>query len=428
MAKIDKFNKTTIEKIIPKQKQLEPGQQVFYWERQLPGFGLKITPQKVVYVVQRRVSTPKGIRNVRSVIGGYRELTVEDARDIAADALKQMRHGTDLIAEKKSIVAAAKTLQEVLDKYLEMYDTRLRPTTKNLYRGAIRRCFADWGNIPLAEIDEDMVAERHIKLSNANGPRGKGEAHANQAMRVLRTLFNFAMLEYKDAKKQPVIVSNPVRTLKARRLWNKAVYRDDILADDEMSAWYQGVMKSENDTVRDYMLLCLFTGLRRGEAARLKWDNVRVNGNKPMLTIPAADTKTNSEHQLPLSDFLVCLLKRRDKIRRIDNNYVFPGDKPNSHLVEPKRVIAKVIESSKVNYSMHTLRRTFGTVAGKLDIAHYKHKMLMNHSMKTEVTGAHYVKLSVEDLREPMQKIADHLLQQTGISLDDFKEESASAS
>jgi hypothetical protein len=67
-----------------------------------------------------------------------------------------------------------------------------------------------------------MVAELHIRLSNANGPRGKGEAHANQAMRILRTLFNFAMLEYKEAQKQPVILSNPVRTLKARRLWNKA--------------------------------------------------------------------------------------------------------------------------------------------------------------------------------------------------------------
>ena len=66
---------------------------------------------------------------------------------------------------------------------------------------------------------------------------------------------------------------------------------------------------------------------------------------------------------------------------------------------------------------MHTLRRTFGTVAGRLDIAHYKHKMLLNHSLKTDVTGAHYVKLTVEDLREPMQKISDYLKERVGIDV-----------
>ncbi|HEY1645795.1 MAG TPA: tyrosine-type recombinase/integrase, partial [Candidatus Saccharimonadales bacterium] len=374
---------------------------------------------------QRRVVSPKGVRTVRSVIGAYREFTLDDAREKAGDELKKMRHGTDLIAEKKARIVAAKTLQQVLDEYLEKYSTKLRPKTKDVYRSAVRRCFADWLSLPITIIDEDMVADKHTALSNAHGPRGKGEAQANQAMRILRTLFYFAMLTYKDVKKQPLIVSNPVRGLKARRLWNKSKSRDDIIDDDDLEAWYEAVMKSENETIRDYMLLCLFTGLRRSEAASLKWDNIlRLHGKKPVLVIPAEDTKTNSEHQLPLSDFLVCLLDRRSKVRLINNKYVFPGEDPSrgNHIVEPKRVIASVVNSSGINFSMHTLRRTFGTVAGKLDIAHYKHKMLMNHSMNTEVTGSHYVKLTVEDLREPMQKIADHIKEKAGIDLEEFKQ------
>jgi integrase len=422
MATIQKFNKTTIEqKILPRQKQLKPGKQEIYWDGHLSGFGLKITPQKAVYVVQRRVTSRNGSRTVRSIIGGYRELPVEDARELAADALKKLRHGTDLIAEKKAAVVAAKTLQQVLDEYLEKYGTRLRPKTKDVYKSAVRRCFHDWITLPITSIDEEMVADKQTELSNAHGPRGKGEAQANQAMRVLRTLFNFAMLAYKDAKKQPLIVTNPVRGLKSRRLWNKTQSRDEIIADDDLEAWYQAVMGLKNVDIRDYMLLCLFTGLRRSEAANLKWDCVRLHGKKPMLTIPAPDTKTNSEHQLPLPEFVVHMLDRRDKVRRINNKFVFPGEKPNSHIVEPKRAIAQVVEKSGVDFSMHTLRRTFGTIAGRLDIAHYKHKMLMNHSMKTEVTGSHYVKLTVEDLREPMQKIADHIQKQTGIGLDQSK-------
>jgi integrase len=438
MPTLEKFNKTHIDRfVLPLQASMKPGSQQYFWHPGVRGLGLKLTPKKAVYVVQRRVKDgpmTRDQKNKRLVIGDYRGITVEEAEAKASALRQDMREGKDPVAEKKAVVAASKTLQEVLDEYLEKYNSKLRPTTQNIYRGAIRRCFSDWQAVAVTKITENMVADRHIRISNSNGPRGKGEAHANQAMRVLRTLFNFAMLEYKDAKGQPLVTSNPVLGLKARRLWNENKKRKDFIADDDLSEWYTAVMQLDNATIRDYMLLCLFTGLRRGEASRLTWDNVKLLGQKPILRIPAADTKTNSEHVLPLSSFLVALLVRRnkarqsanvlsiDKTRRIDNNYVFPGEKPGSCIVEPKRAIAKVIELTKkarfqalgdeaegVDFSMHALRRTFSNVAGRLDIAYYKHKALMNHSVKSDVTGANYLELTVEDLREPMEKICQHI-------------------
>ncbi|HEY9755420.1 MAG TPA: tyrosine-type recombinase/integrase [Oculatellaceae cyanobacterium] len=402
MPTLEKFNKTYIEKfVLPLQSSLPAGTQQYFWHKHVHGLGLKLTPQKAVYIVQRRVKN----KNTRVVIGGYRELTTEEAEDKANELLRGMRGGVDPIAEKKATITASKTLEEALSDYLEQYDAKLRPRTKDVYRSAIRRCFPDWLDKPLSDIDDEKVAARQIKLSNANGPRGKGEAQANQAMRVLRTLFNYAMLTYKDAQKQPIIKANPVVGLKARRLWNKAKTRSDLIADDQLCGWYEAVLRIDNATIRDYLILCLFTGLRRTEAARLTWSAIRLDSDKPILTIPAADTKTNSEHRLPLSTELVKLLLARPR----NGDFVFPGTKPGAHIVEPKRAIAKVIKESGVDFSLHTLRRTFATMAGKLDIAHYKHKMLMNHSMAEEVTGAHYVKLTVEDLREPMQKIANHI-------------------
>lgn len=55
-------------------------------------------------------------------------------------------------------------------------------------------------------------------------------------MRVLRALFNFVSGQYEDAKGKSLII--------------------------------------ENETLRDYLLLVLLTGLRREEAATLKWENV----------------------------------------------------------------------------------------------------------------------------------------------------------
>lgn len=61
------------------------------------------------------------------------------------------------------------------------------------------------------------------------------------------------------------------------------------------------------EMVRDYLLLVLFTGLRKEEAAQLTWNNVDLKAR----TLTVIDTKNHLDHTLPLSDFLFELLLRR---------------------------------------------------------------------------------------------------------------------
>ena len=82
----------------------------------------------------------------------------------------------------------------------------------------------------------------------------------------------------------------------------------------------------------------------------------------------------------------------------------------------PKRAIEKVIQNSDVDFSLHTLRRTFETIAARLDIPYYALKKLLNHSVKGDITGG-YVILDVANLRGPMQKIAGHLKAHCGLEL-----------
>jgi integrase len=139
-----------------------------------------------------------------------------------------------------------------------------------------------------------------------------------------------------------------------------------------------------------------------------------VDTKAGVLTIPAEVTKANRVHQLPLTPFLLALLERRAKVRRIDNDYVFPADEGSGHMVEPKRAIAAVVKESKIKWSMHTLRRTFETTAESLDISYYALKRLLNHSIKSDVTSG-YIVTSTERLREPMNKIAIYLETKMGI-------------
>ena len=169
-------------------------------------------------------------------------------------------------------------------------------------------------------------------------------------------------------------------------------------------------VNSNADAVRDFLVFLLLTGLRRNEAATLKW--VHVDLKAKMFTIPT--TKNREPHTMPLSDYLHDMLKRRrsERGKRRCADYVFPGD--TGPLGEPKKQIAKVVTAAGVPFSSHTLRRTFGTIAESLDIPYLALKRLLNHKVN-DVTGEHYTVISVERLSEPMQKITDFVLKAAGV-------------
>ncbi|MGH7193198.1 MAG: tyrosine-type recombinase/integrase, partial [Candidatus Saccharimonadales bacterium] len=184
------------------------------------------------------------------------------------------------------------------------------------------------------------------------------------------------------------------------------------------------VLRLPNETTRDYILFCFFTGWRRSATAKLKWSY--FNKRSGIMTIPNEDDKTRKERRIPLPDIAIQILERRSKLPRpIDNDYIFPvdpqaidkrkrtGTAGPKYIQEPKRGIAKVVKDSGVYFSMHVLKNTFLTTASRLDIAHYKLKALGFHSVKGDVTGG-YVQTDPEQLREPMQKICDYLREQCG--------------
>jgi integrase len=242
-------------------------------------------------------------------------------------------------------------------------------------------------------------------------------------------------MSIRDEEGKPVVNRNPVKVLSQRRLWHDEKPRREVIPLHGLEAWWKAVQaldsaeveraedgrfaegtaafNSNAETVRDFLIFLLLTGLRRNEAATLKWENVDLKAK--MFTIPT--TKNKEPHTLPLSDYLFDMLKRRHsgKERETDQvraPYVFSGD--TGPLAEPKKQIAKVVAASGVPFSSHTLRRTFGTIAESLDIPYLALKRLLNHKVQ-DVTGEHYTVISVERLREPMQKITDFVLKAAGV-------------
>ncbi len=368
--------------------------QAFHRDGQLKGFAVRVTASGVKsFIVEKLVSG----RVRRMTIGRYGEITVEQARREAQKLLGKIATGIDPRAEKQAIELHATTLGQVFQDYTQARK-ELKPRTLYDYRRVMACVFSEWQDKPLLAITKDKVAKLHTRLGEE-----QGHAYANLSMRLLRALFNFAAGQYEGAQGYSLITDNPVKRLSQTRAWYRIERRQTYIKSHELSAWYQGVIKLEKTTLRDYLLLSLFTGLRRNEAATLKWSDIDLKAK----TLTILDTKNRQPHTLPLSDFLDGLLTRRHQ--NPGSEYIFPGTGQGGYIVEPRKQIAKVSQASGVFFTMHDLRRTFITLAESLDISAYAVKRLVNHKMTNDVTAG-YIISDVERLRKPMQLITDQLL------------------
>jgi integrase len=368
--------------------------QVFYRDDTLKGFAIRVTAGGTKsFVLEKLIE-----RKVRRVtLGRSNEISVETARRSAQKMLGQIADGRNPLTERRRKEAAAITLDTVFAAYLEQRRD-LKPKSVADYTRAVTIAFADWRRRPLVDINRDAVARRFKKLRDENGP-----AWANLCMRVLRALFNFAAGQYADDAGQSPFASNPVKVLSQTKAWAKVDRRKTVIKPHELARWYAAVNGLTNKTVGDYLILLLFTGLRKGEGARLRWTDIDFEGR----TLTIADTKSGRPHTLPLPPFILDMLAARQRLAR--QEFVFAGEGAGGYLVSPKKAMWKVIEASGVAFTLHDLRRTFSTIAESLDIPAYALKRLLNHADGADVTAG-YIVVNAERLREPMQKIADYLL------------------
>lgn len=384
--------------------------QRFLRDTELKGFLVRVTATGAkAFCLEKRI---KG-RNVRKTIGRYPDMTVERARRQAHIWLGLLAEGKNPFQQDDDRARDNLTLAYVFKDYLKARKA-LKPNTVKEYQQMIDRAFRDWRNRSIRDISKAMVQQRHVWLGRRNGPH-----YANNALRLLRALYNYAAAAYDDTEGHPLIPVNPVLVLTHTRAWYPKQRRRSVITRSQLPAWYAAVLDLHNQLknpkkpgkgkdpeaalVSDYLLLVLFTGLRKNEAAKLRWDQISFADKT--LTIP--DTKNGEPLTLPLSDFLVQLLEKRRSESK--GPFVFPGSGKQGHLVEPKRHVRHVIKVSGTNFMLHDLRRTFITVAESLDLSHYAIKRLVNHKISGDVTAG-YVVANVGRLREPMQRITDELL------------------
>ena len=381
------------------------GKRVYYNDTRVSGLQLQVTDKgtKTFYVYRRINGRPKRVK-----LGRHPDMAPARAREEAKICLGQIAAGEDPAENRRRERAETVTLAEAFSQYLEARE--LADSTRYNYTNFMNRAFGDWQKKQLKTLTKEKVAQRHQKLGESSG-----HYYANSSMRVLRAVYTFAAHQYEGDDGNSLLPPNPVRRISDTRAWFREKRRDRFITEPELAAWFHTVLAHKEagqslaaSTVADYLLLMILSGLRKQEAATLSWSNVDLD-NK---TLTVRDTKNHEDHTLPLSDYLYELLLNRQPDAGTD--WVFPSERTDAHIVEPRVHVKQIAEASGVPFTIHVLRHTFLTYADRLDLSAYAMKRLANHKMNNDVTAG-YIGSDVERLRKPMQAITDYILKAGGV-------------
>jgi integrase len=376
------------------------GGQRLHWDDKLTGFGVLcsgVTNSKS-YIVQK----PLRGRTRRVTIGPTNVLTLEEARARARKVIADIYHGFD----PKVKLRGGVTLRDALTEYLK---TRtLRPRSAASYRDLTMAHLKPWLDRPLRDITRGMVEDQLKRIAagvTRASKKRSGHATANGAMRTFKAIYNFA------ADRAPHANPLPPNPVKLKKKWLQVEPRSRVVKPAELPTFYAAVMELDNPVARDYIMLLLFTGMRRREAAGLKWVNIDLT--EKIVRLPAAITKSGKPLDLPMSDIIYDLLVARRSLG--DAIWVFPAPSKSGHIEEPKFPFAIVAKRTGIRVSAHDLRRTFITAAESCDLSHYALRALVNHSLGKSVTEG-YIKMDADRLRAPAQRVADKLKELCGIA------------
>jgi len=389
-------------KISVEQAAIPEKGQVFYRDDFIKGFALRVTATGAKsFIIEKRIN-----RKVKRItLGRFGVLTCEQARKEAQKFLGQVASGQDPVSDKKVHHAQGATLGEVFELYLKVR-SGLKASTLKDYQRLMNEVLKDWHNRELRDITKDMVQKRHRDYGE------RSQARANNAMRLLKAIFNFARGQYEDSQGRSLFPENPVDRISHVKAWYRVERRRSLIKRSELPAWFDAVerlrldMAPTAETIADYLMLLLFTGLRRSEGMNLQWSDVDFAER----TLIIRDTKNREPLTLPLSDTLYDLLKKRENLH--ESSYVFPGS-TGGMIIEPRKQLSKVIEWSGVPFTLHDLRRTFITIAESLELSQYAIKHLVNHRMPGDVTAG-YIIMDPERLRPAMQSISHAILEAAG--------------
>jgi integrase len=222
----------------------------------------------------------------RVTVGPYPDVSLRDARAKADRLRQQVAAGKNPSAYKRQ--ALTRSFAALAERYLAEHARRHKRSAGKDERNLRLHILPHWRNRDFHTITRADVIALVERLVGAGTP-----TLANRVQALISTIFNFAI----DADLAP---ANPAMRLRKRGVER---VKTRTLTDDEIRLFWRQISEPPVQPIIALALkLVLAVGVRPGEASGMARSELEfVDGRPVSWTIPAARSKSNRAHFVPLA-------------------------------------------------------------------------------------------------------------------------------
>jgi integrase len=338
------------------------------YDREIPGFGVRITPAGAVsFILNYRI---RG-RERRYTIGRHPELTAIAARERAMQLRVGLMDGCDPL-EARQQDRLEPTVNELATEYLERHAaTHKRASSVRNDRQMINNIIRP----ALGSLRLQAVGKRDLETLQASYKATP--YRANRVLALLSKMFSLAT-------EWEWITDNPARGI-PRFHEDK---RERWLTEQELHRFTKALDAYPDQNAADALRLLLLTGAREGEVLKADWPQFDLQ--RGVWTKPSHHTKEQKIEHVPLSAAALDLL-RQMKRKAGATGPLFPGvnGKPRVTLRRPWVQICKAVGLSDV-ITLQGKRRTITRSKPKVRIHDLRHSFashLVSNGVSLHIVG-----------------------------------------
>lgn len=171
------------------------------------------------------------------------------------------------IQEKENPSSAPLLFREIAEDWQREHWERVGFKTAEAYNAPLRRLLDKYGNTEAAEVSAQSIYAYLCELGNQGFSRRSVQMHRD----VLNMIYNRAIVS-------GAVSNNPCSAVSMPR--NLSTTRRELPDDEAMEA----VKRSAGEPFGLFALICLYAGLRRGEALALRYEDIDRSRNAIHIT------------------------------------------------------------------------------------------------------------------------------------------------
>jgi integrase len=304
--------------------------------------------------------------NRKLTIGPWPRVGLQQARELAAKALRKVVEGEDLAASKKEArrrraagVDTADLVETVFEEYRTRHLATLRESTRNeIERLFEKRVLPTWRGRTMREIGKRDVLAILDDMVKSGAP-----VSANRMLAALTAFFRWAI-------SRDVLALSPCTGVK-RPTPQKA--RQRVLSDDELR-WLWQACDTTGWPFGPIARLLILTGARRDEVRALRERELKIG--ESLWTLPGERAKNGVQHDVHLTDAALSILESVPRVPN-DTGYVFSTNgrtAPSGFSRAKDRLDTEMLRLARAEdtkaeiapWVLHDLRRTMASGMARL--------------------------------------------------------------